>query len=208
MRNRRLKRSVVYSLYALSFITLIGTVYLLESSTVPKNFDDDSIYVNDVIIDDYVPVVSTKDIITRPYLADNVEIGIYFYSYLDNPEMQQKSLIYYNNVYIPNSGIDYKTEEIFEVVSILDGKVTKVYENSLLGKIVEITHNNNLISIYQSLSEVIVVEGEELVQGQVIGKSGLSNISKDLGNHLHFEIIHNGKNVNPESYYDKQLGEL
>ena len=81
-------------------------------------------------------------------------------------------------------------------------------DNNLLGKIVEITHEDNLVSVYQSLGEVMVKEGDSVLQGQVIGKSGEANISKDLGNHLHFELIHNGINVNPENYYDKQLNDL
>ena len=205
--KRRLKKPVIYALYALSFVTIIGTIYMLEMISSPAKLDDDSTYVDDVIIEDEVPVINTRNIITRPYLVD-VTIARYFYDYQATEEEQQNSLIYYENTYIPNSGVDYKSEEIFDVVSVLDGKVTKVEENNLLGKIIEVTHDNNLISVYQSLSETLVVEGDNVLQGQIIGKSGESNISKDLGNHLHFELIHNSKNVNPELYYDKQVGEL
>lgn len=205
--KRRLKKPVIYALYALSFITIIGTIYMLEMISSPSKLDDDSTYVDDVIIEDEVPVVNTRNIITRPYLVE-VKIARNFYDYQGTEEEQKNSLIYYENTYIPNSGVDYQSDEVFDVVSILDGKVTKVEENNLLGKIIEITHDNNLISVYQSLGETSVVEGDNVLQGQVIGKSGESNISKDLGNHLHFELIHNSKNVNPELYYDKQLGEL
>ena len=205
--KRRLKKPVIYALYALSFITIIGTIYMLEMISRPAKLDDESTYVDDVIIEDEVPVVNTRNIITTPYLAE-VNIAKNFYDYQGTEEEQKNSLIYYENTYIPNSGVDYQSDEVFDVVSILDGKVTKVEENNLLGKIIEVTHDNNLISVYQSLGETSVVEGDNVLQGQVIGKSGESNISKDLGNHLHFELIHNSKNVNPELYYDKQLGEL
>ena len=33
----------------------------------------------------------------------------------------------------------------------------------------------------------------QIIQGQIIAKSGTSNINKDLGNHLHFELYYNGK---------------
>ena len=39
MENRRLKKSVVYALYAIAFITLIATVYLLDMGSSPKRFD-------------------------------------------------------------------------------------------------------------------------------------------------------------------------
>ncbi len=208
MKKRRLKKAVVYVFYALSFVTVIGTVYLLESISSQSKLQDNSTYVNDVIIEEELPVVNAKNIITRPYLEDEIVIVRHFYDYKGTEDEQKDSLIYYENTYIPNSGIDYQGKEAFDVVSVLDGQVTKVMENNLLGKIVEITHEDNLVSVYQSLGEVLVNEGDSVLQGQVIGKSGEANISKDLGNHLHFELIHNGVNVNPENYYDKQLNDL
>lgn len=208
MENRRLKKSVIYALYALAFITIMGTVYLLDMISSPKRFDDNTTYVNKVIIENDIPVVNVKSTIVRPYTASNISIGRNFYNYQDNEESQKNSLIYYEGTYIPNSGVDYKSDEIFDIVSILDGTVSKVTENTLLGKIVEVTHSNNVISVYQSMSEVIVSEGDTVIQGQVIGKSGEANISTDLGNHLHFEIILNGKNINPEICYDKKIDEL
>lgn len=208
MENRRLKKTVVYALYALAFITVMGTVYLLDMISSPTRLDDNTTYVNDVIIENDIPVVSVNNNMVRPYTASNVSIGKSFYNYQDNEENQKNSLIYYDGTYIPNSGVDYKSDETFDVVSVFDGTVSKVTENNLLGKIIEVTHSNNVISVYQSLSEVQVKEGDSVLQGQVIGKSGESNISKDLGNHLHFEIIINGKNINPENCYDKKIDEL
>lgn len=208
MENRRLKKTVVYALYALAFITVMGTVYLLDMISSPTRLDDNTTYVNDVIIENDIPVVSVNNNMVRPYTASNVSIGKSFYNYQDNEENQKNSLIYYDGTYIPNSGVDYKSDETFDVVSVFDGTVSKVTENNLLGKIIEITHSNNVITVYQSLSEVQVKEGDSVLQGQVIGKSGESNILKDLGNHLHFEIIINGKNINPENCYDKKIDEL
>ena len=48
----------------------------------------------------------------------------------------------------------------------------------------------------------------KVLKSQVIAKSSTSNISKDLGNHLYFELIVDGKCVNPEDYYDKSINEL
>jgi len=208
MENRRLKKSVIYALFALAFITIIGTVYLLDSMITKERLKDNTEYVDDVILEIEFPVISVSKKIIRPYIASNISIARTFYNYQDNEENQKNSLIYYEGTYIPNSGSDYKSDEIFDIVSIFDGTVTKIKEDNLLGKIVEITHSNNVISIYQSLSEITVKEGDSVTQGTIIGKSGESNISKDLGNHLHFEIIVNGKNINPENCYDKKMDEL
>ena len=202
--KRRLKKQVIYTLYALSFVAIIGAVYILEKISSPSILTPETNYVNDVIIEDKIPVVSTRDLISRPYLVE-VEVARKYYDKDASEEDQKNSLIYYNNTYIPNSGVDYKSDEVFDVVSILDGKVTKVEENNLLGKIIEITHENNLISVYQSLSEVMVAEGDNVIQGQVIGKSGTNELDKDIGNHLHFELYVNGQVVDPTLYLNKEL---
>lgn len=210
MTKRRLKRSVVYGLYGLAFTFVMGTIYVLEVST-NRGFEDDTSYVGDIIIneDNNVPVVNVEEAIIRPYSEDGIAIVKNFYDYKAEDKTQQESLIYYGNTYLQNSGVDYsKQGEEFEVVSILDGKVTNVTENTLLGKTVEITHDNGLVSVYQSLGEVGVTLDSEISQGQAIGKTGTANIATDLGNHLHFELIYNGENVNPEMYYDKKLSEI
>ncbi len=207
MKKLRLKKWVIYSLYSLSFVAVLGTIYLLETMSIDKSFDDNT-YVNDIIIEEEVPVVNTSEIIVKPFLSEDIKVVRNFYNYQGSEDEQKNALIHYDNTYIPNSGVDYQGKEAFDVVTILDGKVSKVMENNLLGKIIEITHDNNLISVYQSLGEVNVKEGDSVVQGQIIGKTGEANIALELGNHLHFELIHNGKNVNPEEYYDKQLDEL
>ena len=104
-----------------------------------------------------------------------------------------------------NSGVSYSSEKIFDVISVLDGIVISVENNDILGTTVEIRHDNDLISVYQSLSNVNVKKDDKVIQGQIIAKSGLSNIEKDLGNHLHFELYYKGKIVNPEEYYNKSL---
>lgn len=208
MKKRKLKSGVVYGLYAFAFITVLGTIYLLEMATTENKFSDDTTYVEETIIQEDRPVIKVTDSIIRPYTASNVTVARSFYDYQDTADNQANSLIYYEQTYMPNSGVDYKSEEIFDVNAILDGVVTNILEDNLLGNIVEVTYDNNLISVYQSLGEVNVSLNDQVVQGQVIGKSGSSNIDKNLGNHLHFEIIHNGCNVNPETYYDKKINEL
>lgn len=208
MTERRLKKTVVCGLYGLAFIAIIAVIYILEVATT-KGFKDDNTYVNKTIIENDTPVVSTGEVIKRPYQADGISLIKNFYDYKSEEENQQNSLIYYDGTYLQNSGVDYsKNGEVFEVVSIYDGTVSNVTENTVLGKTIEITHENGVVSVYQSLSEVNVTINEVVNQGQVIGKSGVSNIDKDLQNHLHFELIVKGINVNPEIYYDKKLSEI
>src|SRR5690606_9904541 len=127
------------------------------------------------------------------YLDENVKILRGFYDYKDEAPNQEKSLIYYADQYLQNSGVAYGADEVFDVVAIYDGFVIDVREDNLFGKVVEVRHSNDLISVYQGLSEVVVKKDDEIKQKTVIGKSGTSNINKDLNNHLHFELIYKGE---------------
>ena len=46
------------------------------------------------------------------------------------------------------------------------------------------------------------------MQGQIIGKSGQSNLNLESENNLHFELYYMGQIVNPNDYYDKSLTDL
>ena len=109
---------------------------------------------------------------------------------------------------MPNYAIVYGGPETFEVTSILDGTVINIKEDSLLGNIVEIQHDNDIISVYQSVSDVTVEPNQIVKQGEVIAHSGTSNLNKDLKNHLSFELLYKNQIVNPEEYYNKDINEL
>lgn len=210
MKKYKLKKPAVILLGSLSLIAFLGTMFVVEKSFFESAIDEREFdYVSQTIFEDDVPVVNTTPTIIRPYTNTNVKIVKDFYDYQADEEKQQNSIIYYESTYLQNSGISYGgVEEVFDVVTILDGKVTSIKEDNTLGKIVEVRHSNDMISVYQSLSEVTVKENDEIKQGTIIGKSGSSNISKELNNHLHFELIIKGQIVNPENYYDKKVDEL
>ena len=209
MKNRRLKKSVVYCLYAFGFIFLLGIIYAIESVALTTRYQDEEIdYVNKTIFEEEVPVVKTEDTIIRPYSNSEIQIVKNFYDYKAESDSQEQSLIYYENTYLPSSGISYGGVDSFDVLAVYDGTVTSITQDNLLGTIVQITHSNSVISIYQSLGEVNVTENQVVNQGDVIGKSGVCNIESDLNNHLHFELIVNGMIVNPEEYYAKKMSEI
>ena len=212
MIKRKLKSFVVPAIYSVAIVISIFSMYLVKN-IFTKNMDSNKNevkYVDNEItgVDTVIPVISTSTSIIKPYTNNDVKIVNNFYNYQADAESQQNSILYYENTYMQNSGVDYAMDSEFDVVSILDGTVIKVEENDILGIIVEIRHTNDLISIYQSLKDVSVKVDDKVVQGQIIAKSGTSNINTSLTNHLHFELYHKGMIVNPEDYYNKLLGDL
>ena len=208
MKKRlKLKPFVLPMIYSVFVLILLVAVFITRSQFVVEK-DDDETYVTGSILDSYVPVINLDVTITRPYTNEDVKIGKDFYSYEDDSNNQTNSIVLYENTYMQNSGIDYVSENTFDVVAILDGEVIEIKNEELLGTVVTIRHDNDIISVYQSLGELSVENGEKVTQGQIIGKSGTSVLNKELNNHLHFELVIQGALKDPENYFDKKLNEI
>lgn len=213
MKMRKIKPVVVPMIYGLCVIAFLFSMYFAGKFSNNLLFKDkeDTKYVDGEIVSENnndIPVISTPSTIVRPYLDSSVSIYKTFYDYKAEASAQENSIILYEDTYMQNSGVDYTSDNSFDVISILDGTVIGLYENEVLGTTIEVRHDNDIISVYQSLSDVSVKEGDNVIQGQILAKSGLSNINKELSNHLHFELYYKSAIVNPEEYYNKSVDEL
>ena len=210
MKKRRLKPFVKISAIGVFLIVCLVSIVSLsdnKTNTISKTSDDFT-YVNDYIFDNYYPVVNQEEKLTKPYTSEKVSIYKNFYDKDATEEEQKNSIIYHEGIYMQNSGVDYKSDEQFDVVSSLSGTVTNVTDDTLLGKTVEIRNSSEIIIVYQSLGEVLVKKGDNVTQGQIIAKSGTCTLNNDVTNGLHFEMYKNGSVINPEKYYDKSIKEL
>ena len=147
------------------------------------------------------PTVSVSKTIIRPYTSTDVSATIPYYNIDGTNDEQAAALIYYEGIYMQNTGVLYTSNNAFDVVSILDGTVKNIKEDSLMGNIVEIEHTNNLTTVYQSLGEVKVKVGDTVKQGDIIATSGQNKIATDTSNALHFEVFYKGEVFNPEEFY-------
>lgn len=203
MTKERLKlRYVPLTIFILVMIPIITLVVLFNASLKEKT--DVDIRKDNEIIESTLPVINTTIKPIVPYTDQTVKIGKTYYDYLAEEASQENAIIKHDNTYIQNTGIDYVGNNIFDVVAILDGTVEKIVEDDSTGKTIEIKHSDNSISIYGSLSEIIVKKGDTVNQGQQIGKSGTNELDKEMGNHLHFEVYNNGQNMNPEVYLNTE----
>lgn len=211
MKKVNLKNLAVPAIYATALFVFGTSLYLVQRIVNNSRFEtpDDMQYVDREIVTDneYVPVVNQVNTILRPYLNESVTISKSFYDYESASSSQENSIIFYENTYMQNSGTDYTFKEQFDIVSVLDGTVIDVSDNEILGKTIKIRHNNDLVSTYQSLSEITVKKDDTVLRGQVIGKSGNCRLYS-TDNNLHFELYYQGKNIDPEKYYNKTQDEL
>ncbi len=208
MKRRKLKSFVIPTTIAVLIIgTFFTTAIITKNNSSLNDADENVDYVSETIIEDEVPVINTQMKVVNPYTDQSVTIGKYFYDYKAEADRQERAIIYHDNTYLQNSGMDFVATNVFDIVAVLDGTVTDVKEDETLGKIVELKHDNDYISIYQSLSEVSVKKGDTVTQGQVLGKSGTNELDKEMGNHLHFEFYVNGQVVDPSLYLNKELSD-
>ena len=210
MKKLRLKKGAIIGAYLIAFsLTGMSAFFVSQNMQANNPTEEDIEYVNSSIIDDKEDreVIKEDVKMVKPYTNEEVQTLKYFYDYQAEAETQEKSILYHENTYIQNSGMDFGLTDTFDVVSVLDGTVVDVREDELLGTVVEIKHDNDFISSYQSLSEVSVKKNDTVKQGQVIGKSGTNTIDQDLGNHLHFELYKSGEVVDPSKYFDQVISD-
>ena len=210
MKKRKFKPFVKKFVLGATFFALLLSIVLINTTTdmeVASEVDDYK-YVNSSIFTNNMPVVKEEKTVIKPYTSQNVEISKNFYDQSASDEEKQKALIYYNDTYIQNSGILYKSNEQFDVICVLDGTVVDVKKDPMLGNVVEIKHDNNVITTYQGLDKVNVQKDQIITQGSVIGTSGKLDIGETIEHGLLFEIIKDGKYINPINYFDKKVSEL
>ena len=222
MKNLNVKKMVIPGVYLGAVIAVIACV-LLTILSINKYFTEqkDFNYSVDGLIDDDVKPVQGEEnktstqttpneekTIIRPYKAEGVTVGRYFYDFEGEASNQENAIVYYENTYMQNSGVDYKSETVFDVVSVLDGKVLSVETDEVLGNIVKIEHDKEIVTVYQGIDKVTLKVGDTVSQGQVIGTRGTSTINSNYTTSLHFEVYYKGTLMDPENLYTRNLKDL
>lgn len=101
-----------------------------------------------------------------------------------------------------HAGIDFGAAYGQPIYAAAGGKVAYAGEKSGYGNAIEIQHNQRESTLYGHASALLVNTGQQVVQGQMIGRVGSTGNS--TGPHLHFEVHVNGKHTDPRPFL-KQL---
>ena len=85
------------------------------------------------------------------------------------------------------------------VLAVSGGTVTAVYEDDLLGTVVEIDHGNGVVSVYANLDvSPAVGVGQTVRCGAILAQVGQTGAA--TGPHLHFELHWDQVYINPVYY--------
>ncbi len=104
-----------------------------------------------------------------------------------------------------HKGVDFATSKGSHVESAADGVVEYVGNNGSYGKYVRIKHKSGYKTAYAHLDEYRkgLKSGDKIKQGELIGYTG--STGKVTGPHLHYEVWHNNKPIDPMNISPKTL---
>lgn len=188
----------------------------LETSDQLSKFDTDNV---DVIVKDYETEVVSNDQ-KKPEENENQNVAVSKTTEVAETEPEflmpvegtvvcafsGDELIYnkFLSDWRSHNGIDISCEKDSAIYASADGIVSEILDNSM-GKSVLIEHGSNYVSVYSNMSEEIEVKaGDKIEAGALIGKvsdSNPSDFTRDY--HLHFEILHNDRYVDPQEMLNK-----
>lgn len=101
-----------------------------------------------------------------------------------------------------HKAIDFFAEEGSSVYAAYDGVISNIETTLLTGTTITIDHGNGLYTVYNSLADgENVFIGQTVKQGAKIGEVSLTNRQEAAaGAHMHFQVIEDGKVINPAKY--------
>lgn len=100
-----------------------------------------------------------------------------------------------------HTGLDIAAPYGTAIKAAAGGTVTFAGYSGGYGNLVKISHGNGIVTYYGHCSKIYVSEGQKVSAGDKIAAVGSTGNS--TGNHLHFEVVKNGVELDPQNYLYK-----
>ena len=100
-----------------------------------------------------------------------------------------------------HTGLDIAAPKGTPIKAAAAGTVTFAGYSGGYGNLVKISHGNGIVTYYGHCSALYVTEGQKVAAGDTIAAVGSTGNS--TGNHLHFEVVKNGVELDPQNYLYK-----
>lgn len=185
---------------------ILAIIFWVQSSVQPTVDKDGKLpeltngtVQNDVNGGESLPAATPEEHLAWPVKEGlSFTIARTFYDEKATAEEQAKAVVQYANGYYPNTGIDITAgDQGFDVLAAASGEVIRAEKDPVVGNVVWLKHPNNRVTVYESLGEMNVKTGDQVKQGDLLGKAGRNSFGKELGIHLHFEVRDQDAPVNP-----------
>ena len=101
-------------------------------------------------------------------------------------------------------GMDFSAKRGTPIYATGDGTVSRADSRAAgFGKHVRIDHGFGYVTIYAHMDRYLVVKGDKIKRGDLIGYVGSSG--RSVAPHLHYEIVKDGVKINPINFYSGSL---
>ena len=97
-----------------------------------------------------------------------------------------------------HQGLDFAGTPGTRVLAVADGIVSHAGIDGGYGRLIEITHGNGYVTRYGHNAKLLVEAGQTVKRGDPIALMG--STGRSTGTHLHFEVLRDGRPVNPMSF--------
>lgn len=97
-----------------------------------------------------------------------------------------------------HSGVDFAGQPGTDVIAVGDGLIVFSGRRQGYGNTVEIRHDDGLVTLYGHNRKLLVKDGESVKRGQAIATLGSSG--RSTGPHVHFEVIKDGRPIDPMKF--------
>jgi murein DD-endopeptidase MepM/ murein hydrolase activator NlpD len=97
-----------------------------------------------------------------------------------------------------HQGLDFAGTAGTRVLAVADGIVSHAGVDGGYGRLIEITHGNGYVTRYAHNAKLLVQQGQTVKRGDPIALMG--STGRSTGPHLHFEVLRDGRPVNPLSF--------
>ena len=207
-----LKRNAYYLVFigiltVLTILTIMLVVSNNNKSTQVDGAGDNVIQLPDTNTDNEVnntpiipddPVVPDTPVVSLIIFDLPVKDAVVLKEYVGASVVYNKTI----GAYTGHKAIDFAGEEGQSVFACYSGVVESIVTSKLEGTTITIDHSNGLKSVYNSVEVAENIETGAIVEkGEVIGYMSTNNKTEYLdGPHLHFEVVENGKKIDPNKY--------
>ncbi|MCP5160961.1 MAG: peptidoglycan DD-metalloendopeptidase family protein [Hahellaceae bacterium] len=100
-----------------------------------------------------------------------------------------------------HAGVDFAGKDGSDILAVASGVVTWSAERNGYGNLVELNHGDGITTRYGHCKEILVKTGEIVQKGQIIARMG--STGRSTGPHVHYEVLKEGKSLNPEKYINR-----
>ena len=97
-----------------------------------------------------------------------------------------------------HKGMDFAAKSGSEVQTVAGGVITWSGQRYGYGNLVEVNHGNGYVTRYGHNKENLVQVGDTVKKGQGIALMG--STGRSTGPHVHFEVLENGRQINPQRF--------